>query len=167
MPTKPRPNHRRADPGQAQELRQLRAVPERVRRVADELGGAEPLRHGQPALQVAHEQFAVLDHLVLEHVERPGADPAGGDQLPEHRLALRADGEVVLQDDALAVEEEEAVPGHGAHALDGAVDHRDELVAEAFERPVPLAVPVRRGDPEDALYGRSHAPTVIPGDDPG
>ena len=65
----------------------------------------------------------------------------------ERRAPLGAHGEVVVEHDALAVEEERS--GRRVRVIQQLVDERDEALPEASGGVVPLAVPVRVRDDAD------------------
>ena len=134
------------EPGEAQDLRHLRHVPEHVGEVADAHRAAELRRALDAELQVAHERLR--RHHELVHEDRPRADlhAPGGDEAGQPFLGLGPHLEVVVDHDRLAVEQEALVGRVGLEEVEQVVDEVDELDPVGLERRVPLPVPVRVGD---------------------
>ena len=95
-----------------------------------------------PAQQVPDERLAADQKLVGHHVPRADEDAAIFNRLPQPRLLLRPDLEIVLEDDRLAVEMEVLVAGIGVEQIEQPIDERHEPEPELFVGEVPLAVPV-------------------------
>src|SRR6185295_684148 len=92
---------------------------------------------------------------------RSDREPALGDELPDQRLGLRADLEVVVDRGGLTIERE-AEPGIRGHPLEQLVDEVDEAHAEHLERLIPLAVPVGvRDEIDDGAIGHAAASPPI------
>ena len=103
---------------------------ERVRAVEHGGGSPRSATHGVAAgEQIAHERFAARDQLVGEHVPRARFESPVAQQRGELRGALRAHGEVVVEEDRLSVEEK-ALAG-GRRVVEQLVDERDEPLPEA------------------------------------
>src|SRR6185369_11609408 len=95
------------------------------------------------AQQVADQRLAADEKLVGHYVPRTDENAALFNRLPQPRLLLRPDLEVVLEDDGLAVEMEILVVGIGIEQIEQPIDERDEPEAELFVREVPLTIPMR------------------------
>jgi hypothetical protein len=95
--------------------------------------------------------------LVREHVPRSRFQPAVPEQRRELGAALRPDGEVVVEDDRLAVEKEARTIRR--RIVEQLVDEGDEAVTKAAGRMVPLAIPVGVSDHEHPQW-RRHARSV-------
>ena len=123
-------------------------MPERVRAVQHRRRLAAQSR-GRVATgeQVAHERLAARNQLVGEHVPRTRLEPPLAEQRRELGRALGADGEVVLEDDRLSVEEKALA--RGRRIVEQLVDERDEPLPEALRGVIPLAIPVRVRDDVD------------------
>ena len=106
------------------------------------------------AQQVADERLAADQKLVRHHVPRADQDAAVLDRLPQPRLLLGPDLEVVLEHDRLAVEMEVLVAGIGVEQIEQPIDERHEPEPELLVGQVPLAVPVRVRDDVDVQHGR-------------
>ncbi len=144
------PDDRVVDPGQPQDLGHLSDVAEHVRQVADTHRAAELVAAPEPLLEVADDRLAGDEELVHEHL--PGADrePSLLDEPLDPPLGFGPDLQVVVDCRELAVEGE-AVALVCLHEVEQAVDEPDEPQAEALEREIPLAVPVRV---RDDFHGR-------------
>ena len=68
--------------------------------------GAERPQCVSPGEQVAHQRFAAGNQLVGQHVPWAGLQATVPEQRRELGAALGPDGEVVVEDDRLAVEQE-------------------------------------------------------------
>ena len=102
--------------------------------------GAQPTENATAEKEIAHESLAARNELVGEDVPRAGLESACLQQRGELRCTLRTHLEVVLENDALTVEQEAlAVSGRMVEQL---VDERDETLAESNEWVIPLAIPV-------------------------
>ena len=140
------------EPVRAQDLRHLGDVPEHVRQIADAHLAAELARPHEPLLEVPPDRLAGDEELVHQHLPRPDREPTLLDERTQPLLVLGPDLEVVVDRLQLAVEREDE-PLVRLHQLEHVVDQPDQLQAEALERQVPLAVPVRVGDQVDELWG--------------
>ena len=140
------------EPVRAQDLRHLGDVPEHVRQVADAHLAAELARTREALLEVPPDRLAGDEELVHQHLPRPDRQPTLLDERAQPLLVLGPDLEVVVDGLQLAVEREDE-PLVRLHQLEHVVDQPHELQAEALERQVPLAVPVRVGDQVDDLRG--------------
>ncbi len=99
------------------------------------------LRFGDPALQVADQRLAADEEFVGKRVPRSDLDLPAANRPLEPGFRLRADLEIVIDDDCLAVHQETEI-GVGLGEREQLVPEPDELRAEGLERGVPLAVPV-------------------------
>jgi hypothetical protein len=133
----------------AQDLRQLRRVAEAVRQVAHLRGcRAVAVADRTAVQQVAHERLPADQELIRKHVAWSGLEPAAREQRAEAAFHLRADLEVVLDHDRLAVEREAKLRPR-LERLDHLVHHLRQADPEVLERHVPLTIPVGvRSDPE-------------------
>jgi len=113
--------------------------------------GAQRAQRIAAGEQVAHECLAARDQLIGEDVPRPSLEPALAQQRGKLRRALRPDGEIVVEDDPLSVEEEAL--SLRRRIVEQVVDERDEPVPEAARGVVPLTVPVRVRDDQDPERG--------------
>jgi len=129
------------DPGEPEDLRHLRDVPEHVGQVADAHRSAQLLAAALAALQVPEDRLARDEELVDERLPRPDRHPALFDQAPDALLVLRAHLQVVVDRRELPVEREDEVRLR-LQQVEHAVDEPDELQPKALEGEVPLPVPV-------------------------
>src|SRR5919201_2683729 len=87
---------------------------------------AEPAADVPAEQQVAYERLAADEQLVGEHVPWPCLEPSGREQRAQALLVLRAELDVVLQDDRLAVERERAERLVALEHVENSVDHCPE-----------------------------------------
>src|SRR5581483_1987852 len=141
----------RAEAESGEHLRQLRGMPEAVRLVAGARRlDAETAADAAAEKEVADERLAADEDLVREDVPRARLEPSGGEERAQAPRILRADVHVVLEHDRLAVERERAERRVGLERVEHGVDDGAESQPEHLERHVPLAVPVRVGNDEEA-----------------
>ena len=143
------PDEDGVDPEAAQDRRQVRDVPEGVRRVADHHRPAVRARRADAGHQVADVRLAADEELVRQHVAGAGEQAPVAHEPLDVGAALRADLEVVVQRHRLAVEDEVAVVRVAVEEVEEGVHHADEARAEGLEGQVPLAVPVGVGDDDE------------------
>src|SRR5206468_6421416 len=143
------PDDRRLDPLAAEDLRHLRDVAEHVRQVADAHRPAQLGRTRETRLEIARNRLAIDEELVHERLPRPDREPAGRHERADPLLRLRPDLEVVVDRRELAVERE-AQTLVALELVEHLVHDVDERHAKGLERAVPLPVPVRVRDEEDA-----------------
>ena len=119
---------------------------ERVGDVADHHLRAEFTAGAVALQQVADGGLRADQEFVRQDV--PGADQDASflDKAAQVGLALRADLQVVVEDDGLSVEHEVPVILVVFKNVKQAVNQVDELQAELLEGEVPFAVPVGVGD---------------------
>src|SRR5262249_31559281 len=106
-------------------------------------------RSSKPPLQVARDRLAADEKLVDERLPRPDRESARRDEPADPLLGLGTDLQVVVDGRELPVERE-AQPVVALELVQHVVDDVDERDAKRLERPVPLPVPVRVRDEEDA-----------------
>ena len=92
--------------------------------------------------EVADERLAPDEDLVREDVPGARLEPAGGEEALEPLAVLRANVDVILEDDSLAVERERPERRVGLECVEDAVDDGAESQPKDLERDVPLPVPV-------------------------
>src|SRR5437764_9651422 len=114
--------------------------------------GAQRAERVATGEQVANERLAARDQLVGEYVPGTGLEPPLSEQRAELRCTFGSDLEVVVEDDALPVEQEAL--SFGGRIIQQLVDECDEPLTEAARGVVPLAVPMRVRDDEDLDRGR-------------
>ena len=143
-----------ADAEAGEDLRQLRRMAEAVGQVA---GAArlDPEAAADPAAEqeVADERLAADEDLVRQDVRRADLEAPGREQRPQPSLVLRPHLDVVLEHDRLPVERERREGRVALERVEHAVDDRAEPQPEELEGQVPLAVPVRVRDDEEAEVG--------------
>src|ERR687896_631151 len=114
---------------------------ERVRTVQHgRRGRAQRAQDATSGQQIADERLAAGNQLVGENVPWSRFQPALTKQGRQLASAIGANGEVVLEDDALSVEQE-ALAGP-RRVVEQFVDELDESLLEPANRVIPLAVPV-------------------------
>ncbi len=147
-----------ADAEAREDLRQLRGMAEAVGEVAGAARLDPEAAADAPAEEeIADERLAAHEDLVGKDVRGAGLQPAGLEQSAQPPLVLRPDVDVVLEHDRLAVEGERRERRVPLERLEDIVDRRAEPQPEDLERQVPLAVPVRVRDDEEAeVGGRCH-----------
>jgi hypothetical protein len=109
--------------------------------------------HAPAEQQVPDERLSADEQLIRQDVPRPGLEASRGEEHAQTRRMLRANVEVVLEHDCLAVERERGERTVALQNVEDAVDDRTEAQPELLERQVPLAVPVRVRDDEIAEIG--------------
>ncbi len=129
------------DPLPGEDPRQVGHMAERVRHIAALHGAAHAPGQLPAALQVAGQRLSAHQELVGLHIPGPGDQPARGHELAHAGLTLRAHLQVVIQQDALAVQGEAVlrVPVKQAQHI---IQRLHQPGAEALKGQVPLAVPV-------------------------
>ena len=138
----PEDDQRKAEP--VGERRQIGGVAKRVRAVEHVRHRATVRAHAADSgQQIPHERFTRGEELISEHEPRTRLDRATGEHRSQLRAAIRADRQVVLEQHRLSVEQERRARRRRVEQL---IDQGDELLAEAGERQVPLAVPMRVRD---------------------
>jgi len=110
------------------------------------------LGQGNPTGQVADQRLAADQELVRQRVPGTDLDLAGFDGAVHALAVFGADGQVVVDDDCLAIQQKPEL-GVGLGQRQQVVPEVDQLGPERLEWRVPLAVPVRVGNNEDG--GRS------------
>ena len=128
------------------QLRQLGDLPERKDVVPALEHVAELQRPLHAGLQVADDRLAVRRRAIRQRIPRADLELPVGDHLPDHRLGLRANLQVVVQQHDLPIEMEVIEPGLLSHDLEEMVETLDELHARLLELPPKLAVPVGVAD---------------------
>ncbi len=143
------PHHRVLEPGLAEDLRHLGDVAEHVREVADLHHPAEGRAPSDAGLQVADDRLARDEELVHEDVPGPDGEPPGCGQGTQALFVLGPDGQVVIDDRHLPIEQELGEGRVTLEQVEQAVDETDQFQPEGLERVVPLTVPVGVGDDID------------------
>ncbi len=105
---------------------------------------SEAPKHATPGHQDAHDPLTARDEHTGEHQPRASLEPPRGEEPLQLIGALGTDGEIILDDDRLSVEEKTL--GAGRRIIEQLVDERDEPLTKPFDRMVPLAIPVGMGD---------------------
>jgi hypothetical protein len=130
-------------------LRHLADVAEEIRQVADRHRRGEVTGDTVPENEVPYERLAADEKLVGHHVPRSDQDPPRSDCRAKARLLLRADFEVILEHDGLAVEMKMLERRIAVEQIEQAVDERDQPQPELLVRQIPFAIPVSVRDDVD------------------
>ena len=144
------PEHATVDAEATQDRRHVGDLAEGVRDVADLHHGPELPGHAMAAQQVPHERLTAGQRHVWDFVPGPDSEPTVLDDALDLGAAVRTDVQVVLDQDRVAVQQEVFVLGVAIEDLQQQVEEADEARAVALVRKVPLAVPVRVGDEDEA-----------------
>ena len=105
------------------------------------------MEHASAGEQVPHDCFTARNELIGEHEPRPCFDAARLEERDERFAAFRPDGEIVLENDRLAVEQKAFA--RRRRIIEQLVDERDEPLPEPLERVIPFPIPVGVGDDVD------------------
>src|SRR3989337_1951131 len=129
----PAPEGGRLDSESVQDLGKLPDVSQGIWHIPDGHAASEPPRDMAAPQQVADERLRAHQELIREHV--PGADEKSPLSHPAHqfRFAVRADLEVVLQENRLPVEGEMREAWIALEDVEEEIDQVDELQAERLE----------------------------------
>ena len=119
---------------------------EGVRRIQDVEAAAPPLGVGPSRQQVANQRFAGGNQLIGQDVPGSHLEPAVGDECAGAGFLVRANRQVILQQDGLSVEHEAPEAGLALHPGDEVVECGDQAAHELGAREVPLPIPVRVGN---------------------
>src|SRR5689334_16463914 len=145
-----------ATPKATPEHDQRKPEPDRDRRqgggVAERIGaiqyrrrrGAKPPQYSPAEEEIANERFAARYQLVGEDVPRARLETPALQQGREFADALRANVEIILDDDSLAVEQKALITRR--RIVEQVVDEGNETLTETNEGMIPLAIPVRVRD---------------------
>ncbi len=139
-----------------EELRQLSDVAELVGHVADAHRAAERLRLRESEPQIADQRLARHQPFVWQHMPGSDREPSGAHQFLDSRARMRAHFEVVVDGDGLPIEHEMAERGIALEQIEHFIDQRDEAHTELFVRAIPLAIPMRVRNDDDAKRLRIH-----------
>ena len=104
----------------------------------------DPPKRASPREQIAHERFTARNQLVCKYKPWAGLEPPVAKELIQFRRAIGTNGQVVVEDDRLAVEQETLMALR--RIVDQLIDECDEALSKAFDGMVPLAIPVGVGD---------------------
>ncbi len=149
------PQAGRFDAEAAQDLRNLPGMAERIGDVADHHFRTE-LAGGPVALQqVADVRFGSDQEHIRQDVPGTDQDAAFLDVLAQDGFLLRAHGQVIIQNDGLAIQHEVFEMGVLLEQVEQAIDQVDEFQAEGLERAVPLTVPVGVRNKMDVAHSHS------------
>jgi hypothetical protein len=143
------PHDRRLDSGEPEDLRHLGDVSEHVGQIADAHRAPEVRRTRKPGFEVPQRRLPVDEELVHQGLPRADRKAPGLDERANALLRLGPDLEIVVDGCQLTVERE-AQPLVRLELREDLVDDVDERDPERLERAIPLAVPVRVWDEEDA-----------------
>ena len=144
------PEDATVDAEAAQQRRQVGDLAEGVGQVADSHRPAERLRRPMAPQQVTHQRLAGGQELVRDDVPGPDGQPPLPRQALDRLAPVGAHLQVVLDEEGVAVQQEVAVVRVALQDLQQQVEEADQAGAVALVGQVPLAVPVRVGDEDEA-----------------
>jgi hypothetical protein len=140
-----------------EDRREVGDLAERIGQVADVHYAAQLARDAMAAQEIAHQRLAARERFIGDDVPGPGGQAAFAHVALDQRATVGAHLEVVLDQDGVAVEHEVAVLRIASEDVEEQIEEADEARAVALVGEVPLAIPVRVGDEDDApALGNCH-----------
>ena len=121
-------------------------MPERVGRIEHVGSSPQAFRIGGTRQEVSHQGFAGGNELIGQNVPGTDLQATVSHQLPDGIGSFRADSQVVLEQNRLAIEEKTSEAGVRLETGDQVVDGGNQPRDERGARQIPLAIPVRVGE---------------------